>query len=416
MLSGGTAIGHAFSLAVGPLLTRLYGPSDFASLALFSSFLSVMGVMVALQYEISIVSGQDEKEAGYLTFVSLALALPTSLLAAFILWMLIRFSAIGYGVLPRYSPVLLAFAMCFLGMFAALRYWCLREGRFTQVSRGVIAQSAGRAICQAAFGAAGFSSSGLLLGETVGRGMGMSRMFRDAWPVLRGYAACFRWDECKRALWRNRKFPLYSLPSSFLDALCLSLSVPLLIRLYGTSFGGYYSLVWRAVSVPSVLITIAIADTFHSRIATYARVTPGKVMRQFTQTSLTLLLMGSVPAVILWFWGAPLFRLVFGAQWAVSGTIAAIVAPWYLSDFVVSPVSRVVLVLSGQHIKLIWDIMNLASLVAIFVLAQSRAWAPLQTVEVLTVVNTLLRFVYYALLVRIVVRFQANQIAQYQVA
>lgn len=416
VLSGGSALGHLFTLAAAPILTRIYGPADFGTLGLFISFLNTMSVAVALRYEVSIVSGRDEAEAAYLTFASFLFALPVSILAGCTLWALIRFSALGYGGLPWHTPLLMALAMCFVGIFTALRYWCLRSERFGQVSQGVVIQSAGRAIFQAAFGAARFHAAGLLFGETVGRGLGMSRTFRSAWPVLRSYAVNFRLEPFKRALWHNRKFPLYSLPSSFIDALCMSLSVPLLIRLYGASVGGYYSLVWRAITVPSVVVTVAIADTFHSHIASCARETPAQTMSLFKRTSLTLLLLGSIPAIILWFWSAPLFRLVFGPQWALSGTMAAIIAPWYLSEFVVSPVSRVVLVLSGQEMKLIWDVLSLGSLLAVFFFAQWRSMPPLQTIRVLTVVNTALRVVYYLILVRIIARFTANQGAQAQAA
>jgi O-antigen/teichoic acid export membrane protein len=280
----------------------------------------------------------------------------------------------------------------------------------------VVTQSAGRAIFQTVFGAAKVHAAGLLLGETAGRCLGMSRMFRSAWPVLRNYLARFHLEEFRQALWRNRKFPLYSLPSSFLDALSMSLSVPLLIRLYGASVGGYYALVWRAITVPSVVVTVAIADTFHSRLAACARETPAQTMVLFKRTSLTLLLLGSIPAVILWFWGGSLFRLVFGEQWALSGAMVSIIAPWYLSEFVVSPVSRVVLVLSGQEMKLVWDLLSLGSLIAIFCFAQWRHMPPLETIRVLTVVNTLLRVVYFVILIRIIGRFTRSRAMRAQAA
>jgi len=416
ILSGGSALGHAFTLAVAPLLTRMYGPADFGLLGLFTSLLAIMSVAVALRYEVSIVSGRDKGEAAYLTFASFLFALPISILAGGVLWLVNHFSAIGYGNLPWYAPWLLASAVFFVGVFTALRYWCLREERFGQVSQGVVVQSAGRALFQAAFGALGFHSAGLLFGETLGRCLGMSRMFRNAWPVLRGYLATFSRKEFMRVLWRHRKFPLYSLPSSFLDALSMGLSVPLLVRLYGAPIGGHYALVWRAVTVPSVVVTVAIADTFHSRLAACAREAPAQVMRLFQRTSLRLLLLGIVPAAILWFWGGPLFRLVFGEQWALSGTIAALVAPWYLSEFVVTPVSRVVLVLGGQEMKLIWDVLSLASLLTVFFVAQWRGIGALSMIVVLTVLNTFLRMLYYVILIRIIVRFTRTHAGTSQAA
>jgi len=406
ILSGGSALGHLFTLAAAPLLSRIYSPADFGRLGLFSSFLTVMSVAVALRYEVSIISGQDEGEAAHLTFASFLFALPMSILAGGLLWLLNRFAALGYGSLPWQAPLLMAFAMFFVGTFTSLRYWCLREERFSQVSQGIVAQSAARAIFQTIFGVLKLHSTGLLAGETLGRCTGMSRMFRKSWPVLRSHFSDFRWNDLARALWRQRKFPLYSLPSSFLDALSMSLAVPLLVHLYGASVGGYYSLVWRAITVPSVVVTVAIADTFHSRLAACARETPTQVMALFRRTSLSLLLLGSIPALILWFWGKRLFSFAFGAQWAFSGAIAAIVAPWYLSEFVVSPVSRIVLVLSGQEMKLIWDVLSLGSLLAMFFIAQWRGMGPLTTIRVLTVLNSALRAIYYFILIRIIIRFR----------
>jgi hypothetical protein len=394
----------------------MYGPADFGTLGLFTSFLTVMSMAVALRYEVSIVSGRDEIESAYLTFGSFLFALPISILSATVLWALRHFSVLGFGDLPWYAPPLMSSAMFFVGVFTALRYWCLREERFSQVSQGLVAQSISRAIFQTVLGVAKLHTAGLLCGETMGRCMGMSRMFRTAWPVLRQYLIAFSRKEFVLALWRHRKFPLYSLPSSLLDALCVGLTVPLLIRLYGTSVGGYYALVWRAVTVPSVVVTVAIADTFHSRLASCARETPAQVMSLFQRTSLGLLILGSIPAAVLFFWSEPLFRFVFGRQWALSGTMAALVSPWYLSEFVVTPVSRVVLVLSGQEMKLIWDVLSLGSLLAVFFLAQWRLMGPLQTVRVLTLVNVALRVVYYLILIRIIVRFKRGHPSQSQAA
>jgi len=416
ILSAGSAVGHLFTLAAAPLLSRMYSPADFGGLGLFASFLSIISVAVALRYEVSIMSSQDEAEAAYLTFASFLFAFPISILAGVLLWLLNHFSALGYGSLPWPAPLLMAFAMFFVGTFTSLRYWCLREGRFTQVSQGTVVQNAARAIFQSVLGVLKLHSTGLLVGETLGRCMGMSRMFRKAWPVLRGHFSSFRRNEFASALWRHRKFPLYSLPSSFLDALGMSLSVPLLVRLYGASVGGYYSLVWRAVAVPSAVVTVAIADTFHSRLAACARETPAQIMGLFKRTSLALLLLGSIPTVILWFWGEPLFRFVFGAGWAVSGTIAAIVAPWYLSEFVVTPVSRVVVVLSGQEMKLIWDALSMASLITVFFIAQWRGIGALPMIRVLTVLNTVLRMLYYLILIRIILRFKRTDAGTSQAA
>jgi len=73
---------------------------------------------------------------------------------------------------------------------------------------------------------------------------------------------------------------------------------------------------------------------------------------------------------------------------------------------VVTPVSRVVLVLGGQEMKLIWDVLSLASLLAVFFVAQWRGIGALPMIRVLTVLNTVLRILYYVILIRIILRFK----------
>ncbi|MGB8260301.1 MAG: hypothetical protein WCE75_08115 [Terracidiphilus sp.] len=405
IMSSGAAFGHLFTLAAAPLLTRIYGPEEFGSLGLFTTLLSTLSVATTLQYEISIVVGNDEKEAAYLTFGSLIVALPVCALAGVLHWLLIRFRLLGFGGMPWFSPLLLAFAMAFVGTFTALRYWSLREKQFRWIAQATIVQSAARSILQTALGIAGMKASGLLIGETLGRGMGMSKNLRSSWSVLRPHALAFRWNELGQALWRHRKFPLFSFPSSFLDALCLGLPLPLLVHMYGVSLGGYYSLVWKAITVPSVLIVVSVADTFHSSLATCARDTPEQVGMLFRRTSIGLLLAGLLPTALLLLSGPQLFGWIFGSRWQLSGVIAAIIAPWYLAQFVANPLSRVVVVLSGQEIKLIWDVLCLVSLAGVFYAARTLHLAPMDTIKVLSAVYTVLFIVYFLILRQIVARF-----------
>jgi O-antigen/teichoic acid export membrane protein len=308
----------------------------------------------------------------------------------------------------------MTFSVAFIGCFATLRYWALREGQFGWIAQASVVQSAARAILQVALGVAGFRFSGLLLGETLGRGMGMSRMLRGSWPALKRQARRFHWRELAQTLRRHRKFPLYSFPSSFLDAVCVGLPLPLLAQMYGVELGGQYSLVWKAITVPSVLISASVADTFHSTLANCAREAPERVARLFRKTSLLLFFAGSIPSVALALWGPWGFATMFGARWALAGTIAAIVAPWYLSQFVVSPLSRVVVVLNGQETKLFWDVLCLTSLVSVFLAARSMNLGPLPAIKMLSAVYTLLYAAYWLVLNRIVARFEKSRRATFQ--
>jgi O-antigen/teichoic acid export membrane protein len=401
-LSASTAVAQAFTGLLAPLLTRLYSPSDLGSLALFTSFLGVASVGVTLKYELGIISARTDAEAAWLTWASILVCVPVSVICGGIMYGLLHFSYLGFGVLPRYAVALMVVTLVLTGTFISLRYWAIREGRFGIIGRTVISQQAGRSISQTALGFLNPGAGGLFAGEFIGRIAGVTSLLRCAWPSLKNLGTNASWREITDALHHNRTFAMYSVPSSLLDTASANMIVPLLVQLYGSAAGGQFALVQSVVSLPMVLIAASVADTFHNRLALYSRQDPGKMLQLFNRTTIGLLLVGLVPAAILFISGERLFSFAFGKPWAVAGTLAAIVAPAFLAQVIVSPLSRLVFVLRGQRSKLIYDIALMISLLVTFQIASRRGWSIVQTVGAFTVVNTLGFVLYYLLLLHII--------------
>jgi hypothetical protein len=79
--------------------------------------------------------------------------------------------------------------------------------------------------------------------------------------------------------------------------------------------------------------------------------------------------------------------------------MAGLVAPWMLAQFVLNPLSRVVLVLHGQEFKLVYDFFKLGSVVALFWIAKHHGFTALQTVSWLSWVNVVGYGVYFLVLI-----------------
>ena len=404
LLSIGTAAAQGFSVLAAPLLTRIYLAPAIGQLALFTSFISVAAVGVSLKYELGIVSAVNDSEAAQLTYGSVLLSIPTSLLGGFVLYVGIRFSWFGFGALPTYVTPLVIAALFLIGIFTALRYWAIRGGRFGLISKTIVGQHAARALSQLGFGFVGAGSGGLMVGELIGRAVGVTPIFREAWPKVRLLLVGVSLGDLLRTLNANRKLLVYSLPSSFIDTLVANLPIPLIVNLYGLEAGGYFALVQKVLAVPLGLIGTSVADTFHSSLALCARESPHRMLRLFKRTSLLLLVVGLAPTLLLASSGRSLFQMIFGQQWATAGTLAALSAPWFLTQFIVSPLSRLVFVLRGQELKLIYDIVALASMVAVAVFSLHRKISLFKTVWAFSLVNTLAYVVYYFVLVWIISR------------
>jgi O-antigen/teichoic acid export membrane protein len=403
-LSLGTALAQSVGIILSPVLTRLYTPSDLGVLGLFLSFVSVATVATSMSYELGIVSAPTNEQATHLTWASMLLSVPVSLLLSAFLYMVMHFKWLGFGALPGYSVALMAATLLLIATFSNLRYWAIRQERFRIVARTSVFQQTTRSISQVALGFLGAGPMGLLFGEMIGRGAGIGSLFRNAWPALKNAAASARTRDLKAALVQNRNLAMYSMPSSVIDSLAGSILVPLIIQLYGPAMGGEFALTRRVLAVPLALIATSVADTFHSRMAVYAREKPEQMLGLFARTSVGLFLLGLGPALILFFGGERIFAVAFGQRWSIAGTLAGISAPFFLAQMVVSPLSRLVFVLRGQKSKFVYDLILIAGILLVFSAARRERFSLVETVWAITLVNIVCYAVYYLVLLRIVAK------------
>lgn len=404
VLGGGTVIGQVAAIAASPLLTRLYSPAEFGLFGVFTMFVASAALLASLKYEAAIVGANGEADASHLAVLSLGLILPMAVVGALLLDGLSRFSLAGFGVLDDGLGLLvLSWAIITVwGASFVYRYWLLREGRFNVISEVTILQSVGRAVGQIGLGVAGAGWVGLAVGDGLGRlfatiraavasgGLAKRRLLRVA-PVV-GVAR------------RYREFPLYLGPSTLVNSLALLLPVPLLTAYYGPGVAGAYFLVERVLAVPSGVIARSVADTFHHRLALSARKGPAAGKRLFLKTGFGLLSLAIPIAVLLAWLGPGLFSVVFGSEWKQAGIFAAMLAPWFLARFSVSPLSRVVLVMGGQRIKLIYDAVAAVAVVSVIGLSGRMGTPAADALLTLSFTQVLVYMVYAALLFRIVSR------------
>ena len=264
ILAGGTAFGQVIVLAAAPVLTRLYTVDEIGLFGLFTAFVLVMSLLVTGNYEFAIVSASNDRDASYLAAIAILLTPLLSLVGTVILVLLRAKSWLGYGAFPTTGIVLAAVALIASGLFAPTRYWLLRAGRFSDLSRIVVPQQAGRAGGQIAFGVAGLGFSGLALGDVFGRLIAAGQAIaRTSSTIVRNLKPLRR-EELIRVAWEHRRFPFLSLPSTLLDTIGSLIPLPLVAQHYGLDAAGYYTLVLRVLSLPSALVGQSVADAFHT--------------------------------------------------------------------------------------------------------------------------------------------------------
>lgn len=371
VLTGGTAVGQLILVAATPLLTRLYSPTDMGVFGLFYSFLGVASVAVCWRLEWGVASAAGHREAARLLLICLILCVPMSAVLAAALALMIAGDVLSFGLLPAWSAPLAALALAATGVFSALRYWHVREQAFRAVSVATVWQAAGRAATSIALGLAGAGSAGLMAGELAGRVLGVGGLWRRARAALREQPAAGAGVRLTQQLGRVWRYPLVVLPSSLIDATAAALPVPVIAYLFGAPAAGLFALVWRVASIPGALIASSVGDVFHAH-AVEARQAGGFALRRLllrTLGRLALLATGVyLPLCLLSPWA---FGLVFGPEWAGAGQLMLLLFTMWWTATVVSPVSRLLIVIERPGLKLVFDLIYLAApILALFGVSQ----------------------------------------------
>lgn len=166
VLVGGTAFAHGITAVTMPIVSRLYTPTDFSSMAVFASLSTILAVAACLRFDVAVSLPERDEDAAHLLglAVSCALAISLAVAAATLLapdWIAHR---LGRPELSKYLwmlPIGVFFAAC----SSALQGWYIRARAFGRLARARIAQSAANAGLQLGLGLFAPPPLGLIAGS-----------------------------------------------------------------------------------------------------------------------------------------------------------------------------------------------------------------------------------------------------------
>lgn len=366
LLAGSTAIGQALLIGVSPLLTRLYTATDFGLLAVYGSMLSICAVATALRYDIAIPLPKRTDQAVHLLALAIGSVVITSGGIGLGFW-LARDTVADLLNVPEFSRYmwLLPIGLLGAGIYQSLNYWAVRAQEYTVLGRTRITQSVAAATSQLGLGLLAFGPMGLVIGKILGRTAGVGSLAL----LLKKEAASFRKVKLKRMVvlaWRYRRFPAISVPGALLNNAGLYAPALLLSSFFGATVTGWFALAERVLKAPVSLVGNATQQVYIGEAAERARSAPKSMLALFDDTSLKLLLIGLVPALLAFILGPWGFEFVFGEGWRTAGVYVQIMSPMLLIRFVASPLSHTLNIIEKQHVLMVWEALRLLLTVGAF--------------------------------------------------
>lgn len=322
LLVGGNALSQILVVATTPVLTRLYGPSEFGIFSIYSSVIAVLLVFATLRYDLAIpLPSSDETAAALLSLSLFSVHVIGLLTCVFLLPSQGR--VLGW-LNVALEPYWWIFPLGVLGSgtYQAITFWGIRTKRFGELSQTRLTQSFLMILVQAVGGLLVAGPFGLLVGDLVGRFSGIARLARSF--NLRGLLA-FKFRPICEVARAYSKFPCVLLWAALLNALALQVPFLLFPRLIGTEHVGEYFLSYRVLLVPVSMLATSVSHVFLAEMAR-DRGTPRA--RELTIGVTTMMAAIGLPfyagVAIL---GTDTFKLVFGSHWGEAGYYARWLAP-----------------------------------------------------------------------------------------
>lgn len=371
LLAGSTVLGQGLVLLIQPLLTRLYRPEDFGLLALYTSILSLLAVVVNLRYEQAIQLPKEEVEARSLLALSLLIGIVISLLVGGVFWFLRDSFAKWFGItLPGFFILLLVLGLICVAIMQAGSMWALRMAQFRALAQTKLQQGIWQAVGQVAL-AVFKGPTGLLLGDVLGRLGGVQVLLRLL-PGFVGLSIQTLWNTARR----YQSFLFFGAGAALFTAASFHLPFILLTAHFGTAAMGQFSLSYRITTIPVTLVAQSIGQVFFFRAAAVRAST--NLAKLTEQTAAALFMLG-LPIFGSLFVVAPqVFPQIFGNNWAEAGIYAQLLAPYLLLSFVAQPLSHLLTVREWQKMLFVFTAFELLlRLGAIFwgVSTQQMYWA-----------------------------------------
>lgn len=352
-LVSGTTIAQAIGILITPILTRLYAPEAFGTLALFISITSILGVIACMRYELAIMLPESDEEAVNLLAVSLGFTVLLSLLTIPLIWWG-RTSLLNLLNAQDLAPYLWLIPPMVLGagIFLALNYWNSRTKRFGRLSIARVIQAGSIHSIKLGAGFAGYTMGATLIGANViGQVIATVILAGQIWrDDAKLFLRSIRWQGMWNGIKRYRKFPLFSIWSALLNNISWQLPAILLSAFFSSTVVGYYALGFRVIKLPMSLIGGAIAQVFFQRAAEAKM--QGMLSNLVENVFRRLAMIGLFPLLMLTLIGPQLYRVVFGPEWVEAGVYTQILSVWAFFWFVSSPISTLFSVLEKQDFGL----------------------------------------------------------------
>ena len=392
-IMSGTAFGQVLAVLALPVLTRLYAPEAFGILGIFMAITGIVGVVVCMRYELTIILPESDKEAKKLLLLSLFFTAAWTL-ASILAILLLKGRIVtlaGNSGLANYLWLIPA-GIAVHGLHLAISHWNTRKAQFGQLAGSYVVQSLLTTGTKLGAGIAGLATGGALIMATImGRllasvqliiasirherkqrlitssshygkhrdslanpeevGSHAGTMTRQETEVHPDRPNGLTVGEFKRLSMRYSNISIFNSISSLFNIAAQYAPLLVLSFLFTPAAAGHYVLSYKILKAPSGLLGKSAKKVFFQRAAESYR-QQGEMIDVVRNVGTHLTIIGLFFMTLMITGLSPFVTTIFGESWAVAGTYIPWIAIWVVFAFIANPLGSVATILSREHVVL----------------------------------------------------------------
>lgn len=361
IMATGAVGAQAVTVALSPIITRLYGPEAFGVLGAFNAIIMMIMPIVALTYPIAIVLPKSDENAKKIVKLSLYITFMIALITTAII-ILFNKNIVEIFQLQKIASYLylIPLVIIFTGIMQVSQQWLIRTNQFSISAKVNFLQSIFTNGSKVGIGLIYPTAVTLVILQSLSNGIRalMLIMFAKKSDYKQNENLSKERIYSVRELSRKYKdFPIYRAPQVFLGSFSESLPILLLTTFFGPASAGFYTIGRTVLGLPSTLIGNAVGEVFYPRI-TEAANNGENIKRLIKKATISLVAVGIIPFGTVIIFGPFLFEFVFGAGWDMAGEYARWIALLSFAVFANQPIVKAMPVLNAQRFLLIYTIIQ----------------------------------------------------------
>jgi len=353
-LSFGNIIMYVLPFLVTPILSRLYEKEHFGEWGVFSSFISIVTVLIFLGYENAIVK-IDRREEKDIVALCLLLGCSTSLLigGTFVLG-----KSLGVSFFNSFPSFTLLMIYLFFFILHTVCYNVSnRHEQYTILSVNHIIQGGSQGLFRIVFGAVGLTvANGLLLGTVLAQAI--TALFLVAFVLMKikmPGARPISFSSMSRCALENKSFPLYDAPASALSFAAFNLPLLILSAFFSQSIIGCYSIILQLLLLPMSFVGSAVGKVYYQEICDTED--EGKIKQVTKKVVNATLLLSAIPTLFICLGGDKLIVWFLGDKWHEAGSMSICLSLWAMSTILTQPLIPLFRRINKQHILLRYELL-----------------------------------------------------------